>query len=102
MGGYKYLSCQMWGTTCVPSHMPHMKAARIPRFPRIQPHVSPPLLLLQAGSGLSALFAQEVDPALTWDFIPWLRGLTRLPIILKVCQRLSVFFMLSLGASMPC
>jgi hypothetical protein len=37
-----------------------------------------------AGSGLTTLFAKEVDDSLTWDFIPWLRSITRLPIYLKV------------------
>ncbi|KAJ9527343.1 hypothetical protein QJQ45_025608 [Haematococcus lacustris] len=37
----------------------------------------------KGGSGLSALFAGQMDAALTWDFIPWLRTITRLPIILK-------------------
>ncbi|PNH05553.1 Peroxisomal (S)-2-hydroxy-acid oxidase GLO5 [Tetrabaena socialis] len=42
------------------------------------------------GSGLMALFAAEVDDALSWAFIPWLRSITKLPIILKA---------LALGAS---
>lgn len=29
------------------------------------------------------LFASEVDDSLTWEFIPWLRTVTRLPIIVK-------------------
>lgn len=37
----------------------------------------------KGGSGLSALFAGQMDASLTWDFIPWLRTITRLPIILK-------------------
>jgi len=37
----------------------------------------------QAGSGLTTLFASQVDDSLTWDFIPWLRSVTRLPIMLK-------------------
>ncbi|KAG2450066.1 hypothetical protein HYH02_000170 [Chlamydomonas schloesseri] len=35
------------------------------------------------GSGLMKLFTSEVDDSLTWEFIPWLRGVTRLPIIVK-------------------
>lgn len=38
----------------------------------------------EEGSGLHKLFACEVDDSLTWDFIPWLRSVTKLPIILKV------------------
>lgn len=34
-------------------------------------------------SGIFKLFAQQVDDSLTWDFIPWLRAQTRLPIIVK-------------------
>jgi (S)-2-hydroxy-acid oxidase len=45
--------------------------------------------LLQArdsseGSGLFKLFAKEVDDSLTWEFIPWLRTVTKLPIFVKV------------------
>jgi len=45
--------------------------------------------LLQArdtshGSGLFQLFAKEVDDSLTWDFMPWLRSITKLPIWIKV------------------
>eukprot|EP00955_Chlamydomonas_euryale_P014191 152754-Chlamydomonas_euryale.AAC.8 len=35
------------------------------------------------GSGLLKLFACEVDDSLTWDFIPWLRTVTRLPVLVK-------------------
>ncbi|KAG2495693.1 hypothetical protein HYH03_006293 [Edaphochlamys debaryana] len=35
------------------------------------------------GSGLMKLFTAEVDDSLTWDFIPWLRTVTKLPIIVK-------------------
>ncbi len=35
------------------------------------------------GSGLMRLFTAEVDDSLTWQFIPWLRSITRLPIIVK-------------------
>lgn len=34
-------------------------------------------------SGLAAYFASLIDPSLCWDDIAWLRGLTRLPIVLK-------------------
>ena len=34
-------------------------------------------------SGLAAYFASLIDPTLSWDDIAWLRGLTRLPILLK-------------------
>lgn len=45
--------------------------------------------LLQArdsseGSGLFQLFAKEVDDSLTWEFIPWLKTVTKLPIFVKV------------------
>jgi 4-hydroxymandelate oxidase len=34
-------------------------------------------------SGLAAYFASLIDPSLCWDDVAWLRGLTRLPILLK-------------------
>lgn len=34
-------------------------------------------------SGLAAYFASLIDPSLDWDDIVWLRGLTRLPLVLK-------------------
>ncbi len=34
-------------------------------------------------SGLAAYFAQVIDPGLTWDDVEWLRGITRLPLLLK-------------------
>lgn len=45
--------------------------------------------LLQArdssqGSGLFQLFAKEIDDSLTWEFIPFLRTVTKLPIFVKV------------------
>jgi isopentenyl diphosphate isomerase/L-lactate dehydrogenase-like FMN-dependent dehydrogenase len=35
------------------------------------------------GSTLMRLFATEIDSSLTWSFIPWLKKITRLPIVLK-------------------
>ncbi|KAG1681126.1 hypothetical protein FOA52_015568 [Chlamydomonas sp. UWO 241] len=35
------------------------------------------------GSGLLKLFACEVDDSLTWDLVPWLRSITKLPILVK-------------------
>jgi len=45
--------------------------------------------LLQAkpsgyNSGLFELFAGEVDDTLTWEIIPWLKSITKLPIFVKV------------------
>ncbi|MEW5303511.1 MAG: hypothetical protein WDW36_006196 [Sanguina aurantia] len=34
-------------------------------------------------SGLMQLFRAQVDDSLSWDFIPWLKSVTSLPIILK-------------------
>jgi 4-hydroxymandelate oxidase len=34
-------------------------------------------------SGLASYFASLIDPSLCWDDIAWLRGLTRLPIVIK-------------------
>ncbi|MBL0213975.1 MAG: alpha-hydroxy-acid oxidizing protein [Myxococcales bacterium] len=34
-------------------------------------------------SGLAAYFATLLDPALTWDVLPWLRSITKLPIVVK-------------------
>eukprot|EP00967_Tisochrysis_lutea_P129684 scaffold223289_cov21-Tisochrysis_lutea.AAC.2 len=28
--------------------------------------------------------AREVDDSLTWDFVPWLKSITKLPVIIKV------------------
>jgi 4-hydroxymandelate oxidase len=36
-----------------------------------------------ADSGLAAYFASVVDPGLTWDDVAWLRGVTRLPLLVK-------------------
>ena len=36
-----------------------------------------------ADSGLAAYFAAEVDAGLTWRDVEWLRGVTRLPLLLK-------------------
>ncbi len=36
-----------------------------------------------AESGLAAYFADLLDPALTWDVVPWLRSITKLPILIK-------------------
>lgn len=35
-------------------------------------------------SGIAAVFANEVDASLTWDFVDWLRSITKLPIYVKV------------------
>ncbi len=34
-------------------------------------------------SGLAAYFAALLDPGLTWDVLPWLRSITKLPILVK-------------------
>ncbi len=34
-------------------------------------------------SGLAAYVAQQLDPALTWDAITWLRSITKLPVVVK-------------------
>jgi 4-hydroxymandelate oxidase len=34
-------------------------------------------------SGLAAYFASQLDPALTWDAVEWLRSVTRLPVLVK-------------------
>ena len=34
-------------------------------------------------SGLAAYFAQVIDPGLTWRDVEWLRGITRLPLLIK-------------------
>ena len=36
-----------------------------------------------ADSGLAAYFASMIDPALSWRDLEWLRGITRLPILVK-------------------
>jgi 4-hydroxymandelate oxidase len=40
-----------------------------------------------AGSGLTQYVASFIDPALAWRDVEWLRGLTRLPIIIKGIAR---------------
>ena len=37
----------------------------------------------RADSGLAAYVAELLDPSLTWDAIGWLRGLTKLPVLVK-------------------
>ena len=37
------------------------------------------------GSAIAQVFASYVDPTLTWKFIAWVRGVTALPLVLKVC-----------------
>mmetsp|Transcript_46965 Transcript_46965/g.87541 ORF Transcript_46965/g.87541 Transcript_46965/m.87541 type:complete len:293 (-) Transcript_46965:395-1273(-) len=36
-----------------------------------------------AGSGLTALFASQIDDSLTFDIIPWLKSITTMPVIVK-------------------
>jgi hypothetical protein len=36
------------------------------------------------GSGLFQLFAKEVDDSLTWEFLPWIKSVTKLPVYVKV------------------
>lgn len=36
-----------------------------------------------AGSGLAAYFASLLDPSLSWADVDWLRGVTRLPLVIK-------------------
>ena len=36
-----------------------------------------------AGSGLAAYVASQFDPALSWKDVQWLRGLTKLPVLVK-------------------
>lgn len=36
------------------------------------------------GSGLFQLFAKEVDDSLTWEFLPWVKSVTKLPVYVKV------------------
>lgn len=37
------------------------------------------------GSGFGAFFTSQIDPSLTWDFLGWLKSITKLPVIVKVC-----------------
>jgi hypothetical protein len=36
------------------------------------------------GSGVAAHFKENIDASLTWAFMDWLRGITNLPILVKV------------------
>ncbi len=38
----------------------------------------------QPGSALSAVFKDQINASLTWDFLAWLRTVTALPIYVKV------------------
>jgi len=37
----------------------------------------------ESGSGLVQLFTKEVDDSLTWEFLPWLKKVTKLPVYVK-------------------
>jgi len=37
----------------------------------------------EEGSGIAHVFVQEVDASLTWEFLTWLRTVTKLPIYVK-------------------
>jgi hypothetical protein len=37
-----------------------------------------------SGSGLVQLFTKEVDDSLTWEILPWLKKVTKLPVFVKV------------------
>ncbi|KHN93835.1 Aldolase-type TIM barrel [Metarhizium album ARSEF 1941] len=41
----------------------------------------------QKGAGLARLSGSFIDPALTWDDIPWIRKHTHLPVVVKGIQR---------------
>lgn len=43
----------------------------------------------QQNSAIAQVFASYVDPGLGWDFIAWVRTVTKLPLILKVIVSLS-------------
>jgi hypothetical protein len=68
----------------------HLSIANLlPLAEKQQQQQAGPGQLLQArdssqGSGLFQLFAKEVDDSLTWDFVPWLRTVTGLPLYVKV------------------
>ena len=32
-------------------------------------------------------FSTQIDPSVTWEFVAWLRTITKLPIIVKVCPK---------------
>lgn len=34
-------------------------------------------------SAIAAVFAKQIDPGLTWDFVPWVRSFCKLPILVK-------------------
>ena len=35
-------------------------------------------------SSISQVFTSQIDPALTWEFIAWVRSVSKLPIFVKV------------------
>lgn len=43
----------------------------------------PPVTAGEGDSGLARFFATQIDPALSWDDVDWLRSISRLPVLLK-------------------
>jgi 4-hydroxymandelate oxidase len=56
---------------------PGLSAANL-EHPSLRALVSAP-----GESGLFRYFAQQIDPALTWDAVAWLTSITRLPVLVK-------------------
>lgn len=38
----------------------------------------------EAGSQFGRHFSKLIDDGLTWEFLPWLKSVTRLPVLVKV------------------
>lgn len=36
------------------------------------------------GSQIAATFVSHIDPSLTWEFVSWVRTVTKLPVFVKV------------------
>lgn len=43
----------------------------------------------QSGSQIAATFISHIDPSLTWEFIRWVRSVTKIPVWVKVKSRQS-------------
>ncbi|CAG9464245.1 unnamed protein product [Pedinophyceae sp. YPF-701] len=57
---------------------------RLKNLERLQRYAGAGIADTSEGSGLSALFKQQLDPSLTWEtLLPWLRSVTTLPILVK-------------------
>jgi 4-hydroxymandelate oxidase len=60
-------------------HLP--EGLRVENMSAVAGHAE--VALRSASSGLAAYFKEKLDPSLTWKDVAWLRGATRLPVLVK-------------------